>query len=49
MAFGQVSGNAKKVLDAINDQELLGVIDYKTKNFKSDGKYPALKIPAPVA
>jgi hypothetical protein len=46
-----ITGNAKKILDAVQDTELINVIKYKSNpsNWNNAGKYPALKIPAPIA
>ena len=50
LAVGQkVSGNAKKILDAIQDTELIAAIQYKAKNWNNGGEYPALKIPTPLS
>jgi hypothetical protein len=45
-----VTGNAKKILLAIQDKELKDVITFKAdpKNWNSAGKYPSIKIPTPL-
>ena len=45
-----VTGNAKKILDAIQDIDLINVIKFKSNkaNWNNAGKYPNLKIPAPI-
>jgi ribulose 1,5-bisphosphate carboxylase large subunit-like protein len=44
----KITGNAKLVLDAVKDDLLLQHIDFKVKNFRSNGAYPELKIPTAV-
>jgi hypothetical protein len=45
----KVTDNAKKILKAIQDTELLTAIQYKVKNYNGTGKYPSLKIPSAIS
>ena len=45
----KLNDNAKKVVDKVNDDDLMGNIEFKTKNWRNDGKYTELKIPNPVS
>jgi len=45
----KLKGNAVKAIDLVQDTGLIQYIIYKVKNFKNDGKYPALDGKLPVA
>jgi len=44
----KLKGNAVKAIDLVQDTGLIQYIIYKVKNFKNDGKYPALDGKLPV-
>jgi len=48
MWMEKITGNALKVIDLVQDDELMANIKFKVENFRSNGEYPELTIPPSV-